>query len=262
MNFREAIGWQPGIAANVKRLMPFLSWTGMVNGETMRHDAIAAVTSAAVVLPQGIAFAAIAGLPPQYGLYTAMVTPVIAALFGSSWHLVSGPTTAISVVIFATLSGIYEPGSAEYIQAVLTITLMAGVFQLLLGLVHLGQLVSLVSHSVMPGFTAGAAVLIALSQISGFLGVKLPRPEDLDKFFLGIWEALPDINPYVFAIAFGTLAAAIVCKRYRPSWPNYLVGLVFGSALAFAINAQAHGVQFVHAIPSGVPPLAVPALSL
>ena len=127
----------------------------MVNRETLKDDSVAAFTNAAVVLPQGIAFAAIAGLPPQYGLYTAMITPIIAALFGSSWHLISGPTTAISVVIFATLSNIHEPGSAAYIQAVLTITLMAGVFQVLMGLVNLGQLVSLISHSVMVGFTAG-----------------------------------------------------------------------------------------------------------
>ena len=200
---------------DVSNLFPFLNWFGLVTAKSFRFDTIAAITSAAVVLPQSIAFAAIAGLPPQYGLYTAIVTPVIAALFGSSWHLVSGPTTAISVVIFATLSGIHEPGSADYIAAVLTITLLAGLFQFLLGFVRLGQLVSFVSHSVMVGFTAGAAVLIALSQISGFLGVELARPSDLAAFFASIWQALPEINLFVFAIAFGTLAATVICKRIR-----------------------------------------------
>ncbi len=171
-----------------ENLLPFLKWIGMVNRETLKDDSVAAFTNAAVVLPLGIAFAAIAGLPPQYGLYTAMITPIITALFGSSWHLISGPTTAISVVIFATLSNIHEPGSAAYIQAVLTITLTAGVFQVLMGLVNLGQLVSLVSHSVMVGFTAGAAILIALTQISGFLGQKLPRPEDTDAFLNTLWR--------------------------------------------------------------------------
>ena len=245
-----------------RRMMPFRAWLGMVDAQTLRHDAAAALTGAAVVLPQGIAFAAIAGLPPQYGLYTAMVTPVIAALFGSSWHLVSGPTTAISVVIFATLSGTFEPGSAAYIQAVLTITLLAGIFQLALGLVHLGQLVSLVSHSVMVGFTAGAAVLIALSQVSGFLGVDLPRPDDLGAFAAAVWRALPAANPYVYAIALATLGAAVLCKRLRPSWPNYLIGLLFGSALAYVLDAAAQGTDFVQEISSGVPPFAVPDLSL
>jgi len=249
-------------AHDARDLFPFRYWVGRVNAKTLRHDTIAAITSAAIVLPQAIAFAAIAGLPPQYGLYTAIVTPVIAALFGSSWHLVSGPTTAISIVIFATLSSTYEPGSADYIAAVLTITLLAGLFQLAMGLVHLGQLVSFVSHSVMVGFTAGAAVLIALSQVSGFLGVDLARPSDLSAFFTSIWETIPDANPYVFSIAFGTLAATILCKRLRPGWPNYLIGLVFGSGLAFALSAEDHGIQFVQAIPSGLPPFAVPDLSL
>jgi len=228
-----------------ENLLPFLKWIGMVNRETLKDDSVAAFTNAAVVLPQGIAFAAIAGLPPQYGLYTAMITPIIAALFGSSWHLISGPTTAISVVIFATLSNIHEPGSAAYIQAVLTITLMAGVFQVLMGLVNLGQLVSLISHSVMVGFTAGAAILIALTQISGFLGQKLPRPEDIDAFLNALWRVLSDTDIYVFSIAIGTLASTLACKKFLPKWPNYLIGLLFGGLLAIVIDAREHGVQFV-----------------
>lgn len=245
-----------------ENLLPFRKWIGMVNRQTLKDDSAAAFTNAAVVLPQGIAFAAIAGLPPQYGLYTAMVTPIIAALFGSSWHLISGPTTAISVVIFATLSSIHEPGSAAYIQAVLTITLMAGVFQLLMGVVHLGQLVSLVSHSVMVGFTAGAAILIALTQISGFLGQKLPRPEDIQAFMSALWEVLPDTDVYVFSIAIGTLVSTLACKKIFPKWPNYLVGLLFGGLLAYAIDAREHGVQFVQAVSTSVPPFGVPELSL
>ena len=160
------------------------------------------------------------------------------------------------------MSNLHEPGSAEYIQAVLTITLLAGVFQLLMGLVHLGQLVSLVSHSVMVGFTAGAAILIALSQVSGFMGIKLPRPEEIDAFLSAIWRSLPDVDPYVFSIAFGTLAVTILSKRVWPRVPNYLVGLVFGGLLAYALDAQSHGVQFVQSVPTGVPQFAVPDFSL
>ncbi len=245
-----------------KNLLPFRHWIGLVNRNTLRDDAAAAFTNAAVVLPQAIAFAAIAGLPPQYGLYTAMITPIIAALFGSSWHLVSGPTTAISVVIFATVSNIHEPGSAAYIQTVLSITLLAGLFQLLMGVIHLGQLVSLVSHSVMVGFTAGAAVLIALSQISGFLGHSLPRPEDIDAFLAAIWKAIPDTDAYVFSIAFGTLAVAVLFKKFLPKWPNYLLALIIGSGFAYLIGAKEQGVQFVQAVPTGIPQFAVPAFSL
>ena len=257
----NGLGHQSGAAAKARRLLPFLTWLHRVDGGSLRHDAVAALTGAAVVLPQGIAFAAIAGLPPQYGLYTAMVTPVIAALFGSSWHLVSGPTTAVSIVVFATLSGSHEPGSAAYIEAALTITLLAGLFQLALGMVRLGQLVSLVSHSVMVGFTAGAGVLIALSQISGVLGVNLPRPDDPGAFIASVWQAIPDSSPHVLAVSIGTLAVAAACKRLRPSWPNYLIGLLFGIGLAQVIDAGAQGAQFVQPITSGVPPFAVPEFS-
>lgn len=177
-------------------------------------------------------------------------------------HLISGPTTAISVVIFATLSNIHEPGSAAYIQAVLTITLMAGVFQVLMGLVNLGQLVSLVSHSVMVGFTSGAAILIALTQISGFLGQKLPRPENIDAFLNALWRVLPDTYIYVFSIAIGTLASTLACKKFLPKWPNYLVGLLFGGLLAIVIDAREHGVQFVQAVGTSIPPFGAPDLSL
>ena len=245
----------------LRRMMPFLDWFPMVNRNTFRADVFAGLTNAAIVLPQGIAFAAIAGLPPQYGLYTAMITPVIAALFGSSWHLVSGPTTAISVVIFATLSEHFVPGSPEFISAVFSITLLAGFFQLCLGLVNLGQLVSLVSHSVMVGFTAGAAILIFLSQLPGFIGKSLPRPDELFEFVKELWEVLPELSPYVLAVSLTTLVVAVLVKKYRPVWPNYLIALVAGSGLAYVLNAEAHGVLFVEAIESGIPPVAVPDMS-
>lgn len=256
------------VRARAKLMMPFLAWLPMVNRETFRADAFAGMTNAAIVLPQGIAFAAIAGLPPQYGLYTAMVTPVIAALFGSSWHLVSGPTTAISVVIFATLSEHFVPGSPEFISAVFSITLLAGLFQFCLGLVNLGQLVSLVSHSVMVGFTAGAAILIFLSQLPGFIGKSLPRPDEIFELARELWHVLPHLSPYVLAISTTTLAVAVAIKKFRPAWPNYLIALIVGSILANAFDyfsgffgSGDTGLAFVQAIGSGVPPIAVPEIS-
>jgi SulP family sulfate permease len=140
-----------------------------------RRRLLAGLTGALIVLPQGVAFATIAGLPPQYGLYAAMVPAVIGALFGSSWHLVSGPTTAISIAVFAALSHQAEPGTAQYINLVLTLTFLVGVFQLVLGLARMGALVNFISHTVVIGFTAGAAILIAASQVRSFFGIDIPR---------------------------------------------------------------------------------------
>ena len=112
---------------------PFLNWIPSVNKSSIRADMMAGLTGAVIVLPQGIAYAAIAGLPPQYGLYTAMITPVIAALFGSSLHLISGPTAAISIVVFSALSKHAEVGTPEFVGLALTLTFLAGLFQLLFG---------------------------------------------------------------------------------------------------------------------------------
>jgi SulP family sulfate permease len=147
-----------------RRFLPFLAWWPEVNRQTLRADALAGLTGAIVVLPQGVAFATIAGMPPEYGLYAAMVPAVVAALFGSSRLLVSGPTTAASIVLFSTLSALAAPGSATYVFYALTLTFMVGIIQLVMGLARLGHLVNFISHSVVVGFTAGAALLIAASQ--------------------------------------------------------------------------------------------------
>ena len=119
----------------LSRYMPFLRWSRNMSRESTRADVIAGLTGAAIVLPQGVAFAAIAGMPPEYGLYTSMVPAIIAALFGSSWHVVSGPTTAASVIMFASLSGIANPGSLQYISLAITLAFMVGMLQLIMGLV-------------------------------------------------------------------------------------------------------------------------------
>ena len=162
---------------------PFLVWLKLTTFETIKADFIAGLTGAIIVLPQSVAFAIIAGMPPEYGLYTAMVVPIIAALFGSSFHLISGPTTAISIVVFAAVSKYAVPGSDEFVAMVLTLTFLAGVYQLVFGLAKFGVLVNFVSHNVVIGFTAGAALLIASSQIPYILGIDCllytsPSPRD------------------------------------------------------------------------------------
>jgi SulP family sulfate permease len=160
------------------KIFPFIAWFRLTTIETIKADFFAGLTGAIIVLPQSVAFATIAGMPPEYGLYTAMVVPIVAALFGSSFHLVSGPTTAISIVVFAAVSKYAEPGSAEFVSLALTLTFLAGVYQLVFGLAKFGMLVNFVSHNVVIGFTAGAALLIASSQIPYIVGIDIPRGED------------------------------------------------------------------------------------
>src|SRR5512143_1159972 len=181
----------------VFRLFPFLRWWPSVNASTSRDDAMAGLTGALIVLPQGVAFATIAGMPPEYGLYAAMLPAIIAALFGSSWHLVSGPTTAISIAVFAAISPFADPGSPQFISMVLTLTFLTGLFQLILGLARMGVLVNFISHTVVIGFTAGAALLIAASQVKNFLGISIPRGAPFHVVIEQTIAQIGNINPYV-----------------------------------------------------------------
>jgi SulP family sulfate permease len=244
------------------RIFPFLGWWPLLGRETLRADFFAGLTGAVIVLPQGVAFALIAGLPPQYGLYTAIVTPIVAGLFGSSHHLISGPTTAISIVVLATVKPFAAPGSPEFINMVLTLTFLAGAFQLALGLARMGQLVNFISHSVVIGFTAGAAILIATSQLKHYIGVTLPRGESFVHTWIDLYGQLPNLNVYAAATASVTLLAAILFRRYRPRWPGMLFAMVIGSLLCLFIGGKEHGVSLVGSLPARLPPLSLPDFSL
>ena len=248
----------PCCSLQLYKLLPFLRWFPMVNRDTVRADIIAGLTGAVIVLPQGVAFAMIAGMPPEYGLYTAIVPAIIAALFGSSFHLISGPTTAISIVVFSTISPLAEPGSADFITLTLTLTLVAGAFQLALGLARMGTLVNFVSHTVVVGFTAGAAILIATSQLKHFFGVKIAQGESFLSTWIELIKALPESNLYVTAIAVITLAVAIVIKKFRRRWPNMLIAMIIGGILAVLLDGGAHGVRLVGELPASLPPLSLP----
>ena len=247
---------------NLLSLFPFLNWFKLVNKDTIKADLIAGITGAVIVLPQGVAFATIAGLPPEYGLYTAMVTPVIAALFGSSHHLVSGPTTAISIVVFAAVSNHAEPGTPEFISIALTLTFLAGVYQLAFGLARLGSLVNFVSHTVVIGFTAGAAILIATSQMKHILGISIPKGESFLHTWGSIFSEIGSSNLYLVLIAMATLITALLIKKLIPKIPNLLIGMVVGSVIAYLLKDMSEGITLIGEIPGNFPPLSTPDFSL
>lgn len=247
------------------RVLPFLRWAPDVSAQTFKADSLAALTGALIVLPQAVAFATIAGLPPEYGLYAAMVPAIVAALWGSSRHLVSGPTTAISIVVFAAISPLAEPGSPQFIGLVLTLTFLAGAIQLAMGLARLGMLVNFISHTVIIGFTAGAALLIASSQIKNFFGLDMPRGVPFHEVLLQFGTHLADIQPWVMTVSVVTLVAGVLAKRYLPKLPYMIVAMVVGGVTAAVLNAQlgaeATGIQTVGALAAALPPLSLPDFS-
>lgn len=248
-------------------LIPFMAWLPSANGRDLRADFIAGLTGAIVVLPQGVAFATIAGMPPEYGLYAGMVPAIIAALFGSSRHLVSGPTTAASVVLFSALSVYAEPATVDYVTLALTLTFMVGVFEIALGLARLGALVNFISHSVVVGFTAGAAIIIAAKQLKYFFGIDIPRGGHFHDILFHFFSQLDLINPYVTAVSLFTLLTGIAVKRWMPRMPYMIVAMVAGSLLSVLLNKlfggeAATGIVTVGALPATLPPLSAPSLTL
>lgn len=227
---------------------------------------MAGLTGALIVLPQGVAFATIAGMPPEYGLYAAMIPAIIAALFGSSWHLVSGPTTAISIAVFASVNGAAHPaGSPEFIHLVLTLTFMVGVFELILGLARLGALVNFISHTVVIGFTAGAAILIASSQAKHFFGVNIARGTPFFETLHQLYVQFGNINLYVTAVGAITLASGILVKRFYAKFPYMIAAMIVGSIAAVVLNhfysLDVTQIKTVGALPAGLPPLSLPDFS-
>jgi SulP family sulfate permease len=236
----------------------------MVNKGTLKSDLAAGITNAVVVLPQGVAFAMIAGLPPIYGLYTAMIVPVVAALFGSSWHLISGPNTAVSIVFFAVLSPLAEPGSLGFIELAFVLTFISGVIQLILGIARMGTLVNFVSNAVIVGFTAGASLLIITSQLKHVLGINIPSGSS----FIGNWEYiinhLSESNIYVLGIAGATLLSAIIFKKLSKfvSWiPHLLLAMIVGSLVSYYGFPNSKGIALVGELPSQLPRFHFPELT-
>jgi SulP family sulfate permease len=244
------------------RFFPFLLWWPEVNRETVRADAVAGLTGAIVVLPQGVAFATIAGMPPEYGLYAAMLPAVVAALFGSSRLLVSGPTTAASIVLFSTLSTMAAPGSATYVYYALTLTFMVGLIQLFMGLARLGHLVNFISHSVIVGFTAGAAFLIAASQTKHFLGLDLPAGLHVYEVLLAVYRQIGNIDWLTAMVGAVTVASGVLARRYLKQVPYMLVAIIVGTLTALVANHYLHAeIVLVGVSPAALPPLSMPSFS-
>jgi SulP family sulfate permease len=246
----------------LQSIFPFLVWLKYTTRESLKADFQAGLTGAVIVLPQGVAFATIAGLPPEYGLYTAMVTPIVAALFGSSFHLVSGPTTAISIVVFSAISHHAQPGSPEFVTLALTLTFLAGVYQLVFGLARMGVLVNFVSHTVVIGFTAGAAILIATSQLKHITGIPVPKGESFMHTWVDLYNGVADINIYLVMIALLTLFTAILIRKLAPRLPGLLIGMIAGSLLAIILKQFTDDISLVGEIPAHLPPLTSPEFSL
>lgn len=225
----------------------------------LRADLLAGLTGAIVVLPQGVAFATLAGMPPAYGLYAAMVPCIVAALFGSSRLMVTGPANAISLTTMALVAPLAAVGSSQYVSLVITLTFMVGVLQLFSGFARFGKCVDKVPHSVIVGFTAGAGVLIVNSQVGTLLGLSLPRGLSLVHTAEAVardWRGI-QLLPVLSAMA--TIIAYILALRCGRWLPPILVAVLAGTAFTWVLSLlfQVHPAT-VQALPGPLPPVSMP----
>ena len=231
----------------------------------VRADLLAGLTGAIVVLPQGVAFATLAGMPPQYGLYAAMVPCIVAAVFGSSRLMVTGPANAISLTTMALVAPLAAVGSPQYVSLVLTLTFLVGALQLLLGLARAGSLVDKVPHSVVVGFTAGAAVLIANSQVGPLLGIALPRGGNVFENLRAAAGRLDETQALAVLAGVSTMAIAVVAKPFNRIVPAMLVAVVGATLITLGAKAlwpDRPALPTVSALPGALPPLSWPDLSI
>jgi len=235
-------------------LLPFLRWLPNTSRRSLGNDLLVGLSGAILALPQSIAYALIAGLPPEYGLYAAIVPVIIASLWGSSWHLICGPTAAISIVLFTSVSQLATPGSDDFIARVLLLTFLAGLFQWLLGLLRFGALVNFVSHSVVLGFTLGAALVIALGQLPNLLGISVPSQATALATLLDIGQHLGQTDWRALALAVFTLAMSVSIKRLWPRAPALLLGILAGSLAVLALPSQLGDIVLVSAFEGRLPP--------
>lgn len=250
------------------RFLPFSRWLPELSMPgVLRADLLAGLTGAVVVLPQGIAFATLAGMPPEYGLYAAIVPCIIAALFGASRAMVTGPANAISLTTMALIAPLAAVESSQYVALVLTLSFLVGILQCAMGLAGAGKLVDKVPHSVIVGFTAGAAILIINSQLGLLLGLEVSRG-------LGVVDTVRVIVQEISrgamswqssALALATLLAILAWRPLNRFVPAMLVAVIVGSVTALLIEAwldDAYRYARVAPIAAALPPLSMPHLSL
>ncbi|MBD3257736.1 STAS domain-containing protein [candidate division GN15 bacterium] len=225
--------------ARLSRVLPFLQWFDGYNGGRFRLDLVGGLTVALVLVPQSMAYAQLAGLPPYYGLYAAFLPPMIAALFGSSRQLATGPVAVVSLMTATALEPIATAGSEQYVLYAILLALLVGLFQLLLGVLRLGLVVNFLSHPVVGGFTNAAAIIIATSQLSKVFGVVVEKGEH---HYETVWRvvvaAVEHIHWPTFGFALLAFAIMIILRRVNRRLPNVLVAVLITTAVSWAVDYE------------------------
>jgi len=237
----------------LESLTPFRKWILKGNKETLQADILAGLTVSAILMPQAMAYAFLVGLPPQMGLYAALPAVALAALFGSSRHVITGPVGIVSLLTITVLLPYAEVGTAEYIALAITLALGVGLVQLALGLLRFGFIVRLIPHSVLIGFSSAAAIIIGSTQLPPLMGFSIEQHEHIYQNFIAIVSELGSVHWATFLIGAFSFIFIFTLKRWKPNIPASLIAIVIGLVASAALNFEALGISVVGAIPASIP---------
>jgi sulfate permease, SulP family len=249
--------WAEPPPTGVHRFVPAVAWLPAYDRENLRFDLIAGATIWGLLIPEMIAYAGLAGLPPQAGLYTLLVAPAAYALFGTSRHVVSAGTSAAAVLLASTVVALHPVGSSGYLTDAAALVIATGVLFVLAGIFRLGFIVQFLSKPVIEGFVFGLALFVTVKQLPKLFGIEGSEGDTIRQFG-HLLAHLGDTHGITLAIGAASLAILFGGERWFPKVPGGLVVLVLGIAVGSGFDLASHGVDVVGKVPGGLPSVSVP----
>ncbi|PQJ80342.1 SulP family inorganic anion transporter [Polaribacter porphyrae] len=247
---------------NIKKVLPILEWLPNYNTSLFKGDLVAGITVGIILIPQGIAYALIAGLPPIYGLYCALVPQIMYAIFGSSRQVAIGPVAMDSLIVATGVSTLALAGSESYIAIAILLALMVGTIQFILGIFSLGFIVNFLSKPVITGFTSAVALIIGLNQFRNLFGVDFVQSDQIQYVLEDIWLQITDYNNHTTKIGLISVVVIIIFRRINKKIPNALIVVILGILIMKYFGNSFNDVAIVKDIPSGLPKFALPTFDL
>lgn len=243
----------------LERYIPFFQWIKNYRQADLKSDLSAGITVAVMLVPQAMAYAMLAGLPPIMGLYASTIPLFLYALFGSSRQLAVGPVAIVSIMTAAGVGALAEVGSEAYLTYAIVLALMVGIMQFALGLARFGFLVNFLSHPVISGFTSAAALIIGFSQLKHLLGIEIERTHLIHDILLQTWQSIAEINLITLTIGLASITTLVALKSWNPLFPGALVVVALSTVAVWGLNLHEQGVKIVGDVPSGLPSPTWPA---
>ena len=250
------------IIKNIGVMLPVIDTVRSYDNKDFKGDLNAGITVGIMLIPQGMAYAILAGMPPVYGLYASIVPLLIYAMFGTSRQLAVGPVAMVSLLVIAGVGEIADVGSDRFIQLAILTALGVGLVQFLMGVFRMGFLVNFLSHPVLSGFTSAAALIIGASQIKNLLGVSLPRTNYVHEILVGLAGKFSQVDLMTTVIGIGSIVAIVLIRKWKKTFPSALIVVTLGTLVTFAFGLSEMGVSIVGEVPEGLPSFTTGFVSL